>query len=778
MQNQDKIYIKEAIYASSEKNLNSYPGFGYRTHSPSVDRALLKDTGYNRVSDIIFGYDNLKDNVKFPISFVFEPVTTDAGVEKFVFRRTVFIGVEYGYFNEGVGGQRVGSNFIAHSIFFDTLPPPEIFDLLLDNNAFGNHVFQPSDYECRPDNPELKKLLTGAPEMMPENFFDLTKAKDISQYYPVVDELCGEMMIAALQYYYDAKQKPANEFRHILVKAPHAATNKLIWAVKRFLPPKFAKHLYFTTNFSEGTLPPYKSNIHLVFVNEFYKATIYDDNHHIFLNAEGAKRNIEDNKFFDKIRKLIKSGEIDLLRRLLFFLDEIEIKSPSDWGFVYQLFAVTISDKKIALNDISAEFIQRLSKPDLAAQSKQIWNNIGEAVNGSLQSEQTHDIIHAIEVIQRTPTGKIHISETSKKDLTKFLFGEKHQFSKIVNEGNVKIISQIIDPETIDSFDAFINSLQTSHSLDIWKIFIDKCIKPDEKNEHSDTIISGLLKSSLPENTKKTLLKYIYPLSNSKELFFKYVTAHPDDLKKLSEILESICMSSHKECFSELISIINNDGTLPVISPMIEKYYRKKLEKSNACLEELVQFITNITNIKFDLLNLQGLLHDFALSIRENPMVRSKDAIDSLLNLSVKMNPETLNLYQKMQSVFCSETPKTVSASDMIFAYRLSKENLLQSIFDKWLESGLGRDDLIEFIANTEKLNNSPQLVEYMVVAIWKSNIKTKNELVETVLHHAIWKKEAYNKFIKSGEHPELVQFITKSSGFFNKMIQSIFGKK
>jgi len=689
MQNKNQLPIKEAIYTSSEKNANSYSGFGFRTYHPSIDHSLLKDVGYHCVAEIEFDAERLNHNVKFPVAFVYEPVCTEQGIEKFVFRRTVFIGIEYGYFNEGVGGQRIGSNFITHFVFFDSPPPPEIFDVLMENNAFGNQVFQPLDYTCRPDNPELKKLLVGEPAMMSDNCFEFSETKDITRFYEQVDVSCGKMIIAALQYYFDAKLKPSEEFRHILVKAPHQTTNKLVWTIKRFLPEKFVNHLFFTTHYMEGNLPPYNSKIQLIFTNEYFRGTVFDGPHIFIDTATNESRNIDSNRLFDGILELTKAGKIEELRRLLFFLEETELASSADLDSIYQLF----------------------------------------------------------------------------------------------------VISNLIDSGAILCPEDLFRSLQTSDIPEIWQALIAKYITPAEKNDYQDLIISQIVHSNLTENAVCALLMDLYPLSgNGKQIFCDYCVAHSDDdipaLQKLSGILENICLGSPKECFSALICNISNPNALLILSPIIHKYYRSKLEKSTngACFEEFVHFITLITAEKADLLDLKNLFNDFAQTICEKPSARCKDSITALLDSGVKMAPDTQELFVSMLSLMNDTIPAAVNRTTLLLAWRLKKKNALETLFDQWLDSGLGKNELIAFIANANSLADMPQFIEHIVIAIWTSENKTikqsREELVKAIILNVKWEKNEYRKFIADNRHPDLTAFIGKSSGFVNRLSHFLFGKK
>ena len=266
----------ELIYASCQKSLvTGSAGFQVRTHTEGLDGdtidAVVRSNlfGYPLPDDKRVSISQLRENPKivcdYPYTFIYKKIDTG----QYVFSRTTYIGIDYGYFCEG-SAMRDGANYLTHVLIFDDEPPKDIFKLMLHNNYFGNSVFLPRDNTCSPNNEELTFLLTGDPQPMPQNSFDVgAPLTDFDQ----MPDYMNEVMAGVGQLYHSRKYQP-HENKCLIIKAPHSIADRIVATLKLFMSDELVKHLTFTTNYQRNGLP---EDVDMVFVNELYEGNLYEE---------------------------------------------------------------------------------------------------------------------------------------------------------------------------------------------------------------------------------------------------------------------------------------------------------------------------------------------------------------------------------------------------------------------------------------------------------------------------------------------------------------------
>lgn len=797
MENNKQVNFEEVIFSSSQKSIiTDMSGFGVRTHSAHITEGLpdtLFSNGlfsYELSSDRMVGKQQLQDNPRivydYPETYIYKKIKLDSGKERYIFLRTIYIGIDYGYFCDG-GNQRTGSNYFSHALVFDEKPPKEVFNIIANNNAYLNNVFLPLDYTCSPNNKELIALLTGDPVLLPPNCFSITPNRH-EQF--TVTEYMGLVITGVLQMYINGRSNSGDEVKKLIVKADKDLTKDILHIIKVFIPQPISSELTFTTNYNKDGVP---DDIDIVFVNQFYDGTLYEDRNICIDLLNGQHTGIEQNFLFDKIQELIRSNEVKTLQSLLEYIAEINIDNNSDFKFLYNIFVLTKSDKEVLLTDLTSEFIRKLAAANLSGNNKGVvWSKISDIINNGLQSDRGKEIIATLSLIGLLKDNdlerEINISVSAKEHFSKILFDTSDYFGRIVNADNISIVPQIVIPNIIGSTDRLFGSLETTDKKEIWSAFIRMSFPGNEKlTSNAHLIISKVAASQLSSTSQKDLLLQLYPISGSGEqVFLKYFTDNPNQISKYSDILLQLCRKKPQDYYPQLMIVsAANQAAFSIVSSGFVQLFDEKVGNNENTYSVFGDFLAIIKAVPKGIsakLNLGHLVQSFVDSIFNNPSDKYKSQIEELLDSGLKINAEKQAMLYAILSILNNEIPKEVNVKTVTLAYRLSKKGVSKDLIDEWIKQGFTNKDLLQFIESTSKLSNNPQLINHLILSIWKTssaNVKTNRKiLVETIIHNLKWKKDDRNKFLKSGIPEDLAAFIKKSLGFFNKLSRKLFNIK
>ncbi len=189
------IPYMEVVYASCRKGIDApYGGFCVKTHSEGMPRDVLeavssptKVCSYDRPTKELPTLEELRDDPSLffdhPAAWLYTPVTTEGGREVYVFARSVFVGVEYGFF-DGSGQRRQGSNFVTHALVFEQPVPIEVMKM--------PGLFLPVSTDGEAYMEEMRELLCGEREYWRR----FTAACRVRLYSPsawVAERICSRM---------------------------------------------------------------------------------------------------------------------------------------------------------------------------------------------------------------------------------------------------------------------------------------------------------------------------------------------------------------------------------------------------------------------------------------------------------------------------------------------------------------------------------------------------------------------------------------------------------
>jgi len=360
-----KIQFSEMIYGSCQKSLvTGSAGFQIRTHTEGLDSYTFDAVGRSS----LYGYSlpenkrvsitQLKENPKivndYPRTFNYKKIETENGEQKYILSRTTYVGIDYGYFCNG-SATRDGANYITHVLIFNSEPPKEIFQLLFTNNFFNNSVFLPLDNTCFPDNEELTRLLTGEPQPLPTNYFEIG---DVQYQFDQLPDYMGAVIVGVLQLYISRKYNKDSDRKCLIIKAPNNITDGIAAVIKLFLPDDFVKDLSLTTNHFKSGVP---TDIDLVFVNEWYEGDLYEEDH-ICIDLFNEKHTgINNNVIFDQVIDYVSNNNISGLNKMLNYLQNVDLSKPTQYRFLLDVYLLVKSGNEIQVSEVRQEFIDNLT---------------------------------------------------------------------------------------------------------------------------------------------------------------------------------------------------------------------------------------------------------------------------------------------------------------------------------------------------------------------------------------------------------------------------------
>lgn len=783
----NNINFSEVIYCSSQKSIiTGMAGFQVRSHTASIDSQVIDALsnsniyGYPLSSERQVSLSQLQDNpsivYNYPQTFVYKKIVVANETTKYIFARTVYIGVDYGYFCGLENMRRAGSNYFTHALVFDQQPPQDLFLLLLQNNYFGNNVFLPLDYTCLPSNPELFWLLTGEPHTLPLNAFFITGQIAV---IPLAD-YTADMIIGLVQLYIN--RRLGDTSKHLIIKVSDNLTNYLAGIIKVVLPSKLTGSLTFQTNYYKDGVA---DDLDIVFVNEHYTGTLYESDHICIDYFTNNHIGIDNNYLYEHIRKLVVSKNRDELIGLLEYLCNIEIGESNDYRFICNLFILTKSQQDIAIKELSFDFLQKLSTLNLSVDNRaEVWYKINFAINLGLSSNDTSSIKETLrvcsDIVKLGLVKECHISKVSTTSFSKFIFDVPYNFADIVAEDNYKTAINFIDKEIVASSSRLLNALNSEANYEIWLYYINYFLSADNITAQSSIILEQIAQSNLTEQSLIQLTEALY--SNNKSVVFNYMQTAPHDVVRFKGLLFAWCATISLQQLSRImVSAQSNVSNHNILHSVINQLFANRISgEANlmAVFSEFNEFVKLIGVSVANTIGVADIVDMVAEKIEKSPSDKYRPLIQELADLKVKINANAAKIFNLLLKISSNDTPQNVDLKAMIMAYQLKRGDILEAMFGIWLQQGISQSDLKQFVVVANGLEEFQPLIGKFLFAVWQSraqNIKSKKrEYVNVIIDNARWQKSVKATFLKNSADSSLVSYITQSSSFINKLVRKI----
>lgn len=774
----------EIFYTSSEKGIFSgNAGFGVRTCTAGmsvydVDKIIDQcSTGYAVYNDRILDKEKILSNpaivYEYPPAYIFRTVELNDGAIKYVFGRTVYIGIDYGFFKGINAYDRTGTNYITHLLVFDASVILQI-DML-----FSRLRYAPYDYHCLPTNVELQGLLTGTPEFLPENTFDVDPEE-----FESVDPDIALFVVGVVQMLRNHfRPSTDNAFRKMYVKCPARLVEHCLAALD-VLPKECYDKVRYITNYMQGYGIP--EGYDIAFVNEYNETELYEDNYITVDFFNGTKKNIHDNFILGKISSFISCGEGKTAAQLIGVYLRLEDVPDSEYESYYNVFVGAVSDFDIQLKDLTDSMIQILRKLHLdQMQSTMLWTKINRTLNEGLTTTHGKNFLRTIDIIKEIRKyfqDRIIIREDAVNYVTSILFNGRGNFGKIADEDNITTLLQLVNKDMVSSEELFLSSVAECHSKRIW----EECLNfyYDGRFEGTLKVMSSIVHSSLSETVVNDLLLTIYPLADYADTLFDFFKQNPVDVVRARNTVESLIKYYGESHFSDFVWLSHVEPELvKILYPILTNYYCDRIESNTLVgTDSLFDFLGKVGCDQIDGLNLWPVLEMAA----EKHLAESVKDIEIFLSRLHEMRihfPESLESEVTLLSKLVKrEVPNDVGCSFMgaVFNNYPNDVQYQERVFSVWLEKGIGKSEMKSFMSrNQDKINDAA--IESFVKVIWNHpslNMKNEREsLVLSVLDNSGWGSKKMERFASRSGDQNLEKFLRKSSSVLARMIRKLSDK-
>ena len=774
------LNYKEIYYTSSERSIITHSaGIGIRTYTNGMDSHEASTIaekcvfGYSLDDSRKLTFEQIQQNPSivydYPPIYIYHKVTLDSGSIKYVLGRTIYLGIDYGYFCNRNEAMRTGTNYFTHLLIFDEMPPISVL-AQIDRKS----VFTPIDYTCTPDNVELRTLLTGEPQLLSPKTI---QCETSSEY--IIDAEFAYCVIGFLQSYYNIINNKEDSLKKIIIKAPAKQTPELIKRMS-LLPQLLIGEKTFLSNYMQGYGVP--DDFNMVFVNEFNKNELYENNHICIDLFNKSTTNIDDNYIYRKILELGgENDNITILKLVNYYLG-LDLTKELNYQFLYNLFIAIESDKDILLQDISKDFINQVNNVQLSSvQELELWKKINGTINCGLTSKKGSEINQAINIVGyvlSTNRSKLKLKQESSTWITNVVFGENSYLSKIVNNSNVDIVIALVDRTKILSDSAFYNAIKQSQDIVVWTKFI-QFYYADSLKLNVESVIENVLQSELKKQEKEDLIKRLYPIDRCQNELLSYILNHTCRIPELIDIVKTICLNSREERFSLILKHSNNaPNIIRALSPIVLSYYGKQIdEDSNSGMKNLLSFIDRVSADVFNTMGLTEMFDKYIRMSMENPLKETKKIINTLLSSNVKIDRNTSEQIAVLNNLFDNEIPKRVDVNVLFTAHKMDKSaDYIRDLYEAWLKTQPTPKDLREYIKGVDYL--SSDMIEEIILATWESRTRVirenREDYVLIISDNSKWKSRDKKSFIKSCRDKDLVRHLTDSDKLIKKIIRKI----
>lgn len=775
---------QEIFYTSSEKGIFSgNPGFGIRacTQGMAYDEAdrivSTCSPGYEVYNERVLDMERIKANpdvvYDYPPVYMYRTVQLNDGSKKYVLGRTVYLGVDYGFFKGINAYDRTGTNYFTHFFVFSKEPPVSLLGKIICEQAFA-----PSNYSCSPANTELQALLTGDPEFLPPKSLEF----DAGQAELVCPEEAIHFLLGVTQMLKNQNLPEETDApRKMYVKCPWKRVEEFISTLSMFAHTSSEK-IHFLSNYMQGYGIPEGSDI--VFVNEYNVTDLYEDNYVTVDFFNESKKNVESNFIIDRITDLIRQKELKTASQLVEFYLGLNNVPDADYEFSYFIFVGAVSDMEVRMEDLTDTFLQKLSAIRLDEdRSSRLWGKVNKTLNEGLTSTSGKDFMTAVlryKEIRRIFPEKVQIQEATASYVTSILFNGNGNFGKIANEGNITSLLEMVDKNIIPSEELFLASLHESSIGKVWQ----KCLAFYYNGQFRNpaAVISAIVHASLSEQEISGLLAVTFPTDKYADTLFEYYKAHPSDIVRVKANFAALVGHYGEKRFADFVQMTQTAPELkPAVAPAIVKYYGDKIN-ANLLLgtNALFDFLDKTGIVQITHLSLWPLLQTASKKYLKEPLKDIKTFLNKLTERNITFPKDQDGEVSLLICLVNKTAPKTADRTFTRVVFRNYPDDaaFVTQVFMAWVNNGAEKEQVGEFIADTRH-RMSDEIISSVMKSIWKSTVpqvsQNKESLVLAVLDNSGWDRNKVEDFCKKTRNPELKEFVLKSSSFFSKLLRKLF---
>jgi len=790
------ISYGEILYASTEKScISGSAGFGIR----ALNSHITPDEAEKIVSGLGFTYDlptsrkvrfaQIQEDpavtTRYPRTYLFQKLKLAEGVERWIVACATYIGIDYGYFCGKEQYQRVGSNYIADYVVFDRFPGAIIFQVVGDG-----HTFEPLDNTCSPDNKELQRLLTGDPTPL----VDEEVVVDVPPLQ--IDRHFAQLVKALTQAYINRSIGRDEKLTKVIVRAQDAETAALVQKMQ-YLPGPLMEDMTFQTNYLEGYGVP--TSLNMVFVNEYNKEEMYEQDYVTIDLMNGKACNLDDNFLYHIIDQFTEKSDSATVLDLLHFLVKMKLTAETDYEFIYKLYKINRKPELgLSYAELTPDFFNKLRALGLSAD--QLENSkklINQLINSSLTAADASidDALKLVDRMRKSDPALLALTKESRQHLADLLFNRERQLSAYLAKGySAELLTYIIqDANYIEGYESLFPALQEVGKREIWKHCIDFYHGGVADMNKLIPLICGQVIAAPKMNggDKEALIREYYPLQQYGQKLFNYIvqkvqsqdelpipeTTVEQRIVTLKGIVEDLCRKATPDVFATLIHAADDSGqVLRQLGLVLSQYFKSEDDET---FSSLLTQIQAIGVAQFQQMGASGLLDNYVRRSFNKPTGEKNAAnLKAMAGLGVQLSPATeqdgnllLNMYAR------STTLPKLTIREMLLLKRLPglDNEYLKELFKVWIQKLPSVEDVARFVS-TDPAISVPVSKELLKLA-WKEGKGYRSEYVLSVIDAARWSGSDRKAFMQETTS-EVAQVIQKEYVWWRVLLRKVLKKK
>ena len=509
--------FSQIIYGSTEKSIISgRSGFGVRTTSGDLDGATAESINQamrlnmNVPAALRPTLEQLRVNPailsRVPHAFSFRPV--DGG--RYAAGRAVYIAADYGFYSGDEAFQRVGSNYIAHTLVTTAPAPRELFRL-----AVADGVFQPDGNDLSPANGNLVAMVAGEPVTLPPLQLDVEALRAL----PVpLDSRLAHIAIALVTARCN-RSAGGTAPTGVLVKARSEDTAELVAALSQ-LPPELAVGLAVLTSYNKGGMP---TDVDLIMVDETgedipssdYNITV-DLMQAVDADGHYPTANIAFDLLDDKLIEIAEQGDATTFERFVSMmishrhkrLGQGQALQDEEDAMAIKMFFLTQTDRRVNLTDLAPDNIDALTagirslphnERDIAAAKVNELLNDLLADAASTPRSRLLAALTAAGHLHRHEAELLDIGSEAREAVRDLAFdSDDPQLTALVKATDPDVLLWLLNPVERVPFHRFEAAMQTVADEGVWRTMLHYHFG-DTLHSATATVVPMLLRSPLKE---------------------------------------------------------------------------------------------------------------------------------------------------------------------------------------------------------------------------------------------------------------------------------------
>lgn len=439
------FYYEQLTGGSTQKSIiTGMAGFGVRTKSEGLTDAQAEElftrsyVNYRVPTAIMATEEMITANPDmssvYPPLYTFSKVALSSGEDRYVVARTIYVGIDYGYFAGLDGARRAGSNYIVHALVFDEMPPVAVIV-----EAIRRQLFMPHNTICSPSNQDICDMLLGDPQPLPSGNIDIDEEATLPA--DISDDAVW-LAIALLQAHANGRKGDENLMKEVMVKIPSERVEALV-ASLAWMPSEITSGLLFQANpmLTAGVIDGMK----MVIVNEKNDTNTNDEFYVTIdlLGPEPKSHNINSSILYDKMRVAAANGDPQLFVKIMRMVAALDPSADNDEQLLYTILVLASTDAPVVLADIDESLLSRiLATPLTSEQSEVLWAKINDAVRDAFADDAPEtDKSRALDII-------VYLSKSAPNlltvDVTELFSDDEQLYAALNTNRNIKTWEQII----------------------------------------------------------------------------------------------------------------------------------------------------------------------------------------------------------------------------------------------------------------------------------------------------------------------------------------------